>query len=94
MKVKAKRDKVEKKIEGVKVAIAKDIARIIREREITQAEAFSVTGEAPSQISLITTGKLRGFSLERLLRTRAMFGAEIDVTVVSSTVSDVTVDLR
>lgn len=93
-KVKTKRERIEKKIDAVKMALAKDIARVISERGITQLQAFAVTGEAPSQISLITTGKLRGFSLERLLRSRAMLGAEIDVAVVSSTESDVTSDFR
>lgn len=86
----AKRAKVTKQLDDLRTKVAKDVARILTARELTQTEASYQTGEAPSQISLVVTGKLRGFSLERLLRMRALLGAEIELSVVSSTLSSVT----
>jgi hypothetical protein len=37
--------------------------------------------DAPSQISLVVTGKLRGFSTERLLRMLARLGRDIDIVI-------------
>lgn len=76
----ARRERVEKQVHAMKAEIAKDITRIITESGMTQTEAAYHTGEAPSQWSLITTGKLRGFSLERLIRDRALL-SKIDVQV-------------
>ncbi|HTJ62122.1 MAG TPA: XRE family transcriptional regulator [Candidatus Saccharimonadales bacterium] len=67
-----RRERVEAHVHAMKVEVAKDITKIIAEAGMTQTEAAYHTGEAPSQWSLITTGKLRGFSLERLIRDRAL----------------------
>jgi predicted XRE-type DNA-binding protein len=90
-KLEAKRTRIEKEIDAMRVKIAKDVARILSDRKLTQTQASYETGEAPSQISLVCTGKLRGFSLERLLRMRALLGAEVDVSVTSSTLSSISV---
>ena len=37
--------------------------------------------DAPSQVSLVVTGKLRGFSTERLLRMLARLGRDIEIVV-------------
>ena len=37
--------------------------------------------DAPSQVSLVVTGKLRGFSTERLLRMLARLGRNIDIVL-------------
>lgn len=89
-KLTQKRSRVTKEIKAVRVKLAKEIARVLADREMTQTEASHVSGEAPSQISLVCTGKLRGFSLERLLRMRILLGAEIDLTVTSSTAASMT----
>lgn len=65
-------------------AIAAEIARIIDERDMTQTEASYVTKEAPSQISLIVTGKLRGFSFDRLVRVITGLGRDVEVRIVES----------
>ena len=41
----------------------------------------NVLRDAPSQISLVVTGKLRGFSTERLLRMLARLGRDIDIVI-------------
>ena len=85
VQLRATRKRVVNQISEVKTKVAKDVARILEDRQLTQTQASYETGEAPSQISLVVTGKLRGFSLERLLRMRAMLGAEINLEVTSST---------
>jgi predicted XRE-type DNA-binding protein len=89
-KLDAKRSRVTREIKAIRVKMAAEIARILKDRSMTQTEASYVSGEAPSQISLVCTGKLRGFSLERLLRMRILLGAEIEVRVTSSTAASIT----
>jgi predicted XRE-type DNA-binding protein len=61
--------------------LAKEIAGILRERQLTQTEAAFIMRDAPSQVSLVVTGKLRGFSTERLLRMLARLGRDIEIVV-------------
>lgn len=89
-KVKAQFARVEAAIEDMKVKLAKDVATLLDETGMTQTEASYITGEAPSQLSLICTGKLRGFSLERLIRVRAMLGAHVELVVKSTGTAKVT----
>ncbi len=81
------RHRVESHIEKTLKAIARDIAATLKKQELTQTAASHLTGEAPSQISLVCTGKLKGFSMERLLRMRAMLGGKIVVKFGDQTVS-------
>lgn len=90
VQLRATRKRIVTQIADVKKKVASDIGDILTQRGITQLEASYQTGEAASQISLVTTGKLRGFSLERLLRMRAMLGAEIHLEVTSSNIRAVT----
>lgn len=64
-----------------KDVLAKEIAAILRDRELTQTEAARIMKDAPSQVSLVVTGKLRGFSTERLLRMLARLGRDIDIVI-------------
>lgn len=64
-----------------KAPIAKEIARILDKRGLTQTEASYIVKDAPSQLSLITTGKLAGFSAERLLRTLTRLGRDVEITI-------------
>jgi predicted XRE-type DNA-binding protein len=75
VQLRAARKRVKAQLADIKVKLAKDIKRIITERNLTQFEASMITGEPQSQFSLICTGKLRGFSTDRLLRNRALLGA-------------------
>lgn len=85
----AQKRRVEGTIQTFKVALAKEIAKIITERQLTQTEAAFLMQDAPSQVSLVVTGKLRGFSVERLLRMRAMLGARVRVVVSNTSVGEV-----
>lgn len=64
-----------------KNVLAKEIARILDDQQLTQTEAAYIMRDAPSQISLVVTGKLRGFSTERLIRMLARLGRDIDIVV-------------
>jgi len=89
--LRARRRRIIVELANLEKNIAKEIRRILEDRGMSQMEAAALTGEAPSQISLIVTGKLRGFSLKRLIRVRALLGSEVTLTFTSSTTPDVTV---
>jgi predicted XRE-type DNA-binding protein len=55
------------KLDPAKQQIAKEIASHLHQNGLTQMQAAQRMKDAPSQVSLVVTGKLRGFSLERLL---------------------------
>ena len=61
--------------------LAKEIAGILMHRQLTQTEAAYLMKDAPSQVSLVVTGKLRGFSTERLLRMLARLGRDIEIVI-------------
>lgn len=64
-----------------KATLAKEIAGILEDQGLTQTEAAYIMRDAPSQISLVVTGKLRGFSTERLLRMLARLGRDIEIVI-------------
>jgi predicted XRE-type DNA-binding protein len=64
-----------------KATLAKEIAAILKERKLTQIEAAYLAGDAPSQMSLVVSGKLRGFSIERLLRILARLGRDVEIVI-------------
>ncbi len=57
------------------------IHRIIEEKELSQTSAGAVVNEAPSQISLLMSGHLAGFSTDRLVRMLLKLGRDVDVIV-------------
>lgn len=80
------RARIEAQLVALKIALATEIADILDMRELTQTEAAFIMRDAPSQISLVVTAarkknaaKLRGFSLERLLRMLALLARTIEV---------------
>lgn len=94
VQLRAARKRVIEQLGSLEKKVAKDVATILETRNLSQLEAADLTGEPPSQISLIVNGKLRGFSLKRLLRVRAMLGAEINLEVTSSTRPSVTFSIN
>jgi predicted XRE-type DNA-binding protein len=61
--------------------LGREIARIIEDRGLTQTEASYVIKDAPSQISLVNTGKLDGFSSERLIRMLTRLGRDVEIQI-------------
>jgi predicted XRE-type DNA-binding protein len=76
VQIRAHHQRLTAQIAALKGHVAQDIARALEAKQLTQTEAAYIMKDAPSQISLVVTGKLRGFSLERLLRMRAMLGGQ------------------
>jgi predicted XRE-type DNA-binding protein len=64
-----------------KAILAKEVAKILGDRGMTQTEAAYLIKDAPSQISLMVTGKTKGFSSERLLRTLTRLGRDVDIVI-------------
>jgi predicted XRE-type DNA-binding protein len=64
-----------------KDVLAKEVARILDENGLTQMQAAYIIKDSPSQISLLVTGKTRGFSAERLIRILTRLGRDVDIAV-------------
>lgn len=80
-RAKAKRPRAVAESVIPKEVLAKEVAKILEDQELTQTEAAYLMRDAPSQISLVVTGKLRGFSTERLLRMLARLGRDVDIVI-------------
>lgn len=65
----------------VKVHIAMEIAATIKKRNLTQSEAAHLAGMDQSKISLITRGRLGGFTMDRLVRVLTLLGRDVDIQI-------------
>jgi predicted XRE-type DNA-binding protein len=65
----------------LKAEIVAEIARLIKLKKLTQAKAAALTGTSQPDLSNLLRGRLRGFSVERLLLMLTTFGRDIDVVV-------------
>jgi predicted XRE-type DNA-binding protein len=61
--------------------LAREIARIIRERRLTQAAAARLVNDAPWQLSVLLRGSTESFSTERLLRMLTLLGSNVDIVL-------------
>jgi predicted XRE-type DNA-binding protein len=64
-----------------KEPLAREIRRLVTEQGLSQAAAAVVVQDAASQLSLLLSGKLRGFSIDRLVRTLLRLGREVEIVV-------------
>jgi predicted XRE-type DNA-binding protein len=64
-----------------KEPLAREIRRLVTERGLSQADAAVVVQDAASQLSLLLSGKLRGFSVDRLVRTLLRLGRRVEIVV-------------
>lgn len=71
-------------MDNIRRDMAKMIADELERKQMTQTEAAYVMRDAPSQISLVVTGKLRGFSTDRLVRMLNGLGRNVDIVVRNS----------
>lgn len=62
-----------------KQELAEEIATIIRYHHLTQTEAARIVGDAAPQMSLLLSGRIDGFSTERLLRMLLRLGRDIEL---------------
>jgi predicted XRE-type DNA-binding protein len=64
-----------------KEPLAREIRRLVTEKGLSQVDAAVIVQDAASQLSLLLSGKLRGFSTERLVRTLLRLGREVELVV-------------
>lgn len=66
-----------------KAELAFAIKRYIEETGLTQAQAATLMGESQPNVSAIVRGRLRAFSLERLIHHLQALGFDLEVTIKS-----------
>ncbi|MEO4040165.1 helix-turn-helix transcriptional regulator [Hoeflea sp. CAU 1731] len=65
----------------LKAAIVGMINAIIRDRDLTQHQAADLLGVPQPKISALKNGKLRGFSLERLLDFMVKLDRNVEISI-------------
>jgi predicted XRE-type DNA-binding protein len=63
----------------LKVEISRAIAATIRRRKLTQVQAAAMIGTDQAKISAILRGKLKDFSVDRLIQFLLSLGRDIDI---------------
>lgn len=64
-----------------KAELARQINRVIKKKKLTQNQAALVLGVDQPKISALISGKLSGFSLERLFRFLNELGQDVTINV-------------
>ena len=64
-----------------KAELARQINRVIKKKRLTQKQAALVLGVDQPKISALISGKLSGFSLERLFRFLNELGQDVTINV-------------
>ena len=65
----------------LKADLARQIGRIIGERQLTQTDAATLLGADQPKVSALLRGKLSGFSLDRLVRYAAALDQDVQIVV-------------
>jgi predicted XRE-type DNA-binding protein len=63
--------------------LARKIATIIRDRSLTQAAAAAILDVDQPKVSAIVSGRLTGFSIERLMHFLTLLGQDVEIVVSS-----------
>jgi len=61
--------------------LAHRIATVIKQRGLTQARAAHLLGASQSRVSLVVTGQLDGFTIDRLLRYLTALDEDVEIAV-------------
>jgi len=64
-----------------KAALANQIASIVMHRHLTQVETARILGTRQPKVSELLTGRLDGFSIERLIRYLNALGRDVQIIV-------------
>ncbi len=64
-----------------KAELARQISKIISRRKLTQEAAAELLGIDQPKVSALISGKLAGFSLERLIRFLNVLGQDVEIVV-------------
>jgi len=65
----------------IKAGLVVRIARIIRQRKLTQVAAAQLMGIDQPKVSAMLAGQFRGYSVERLMRFLAALGHDVEIVV-------------
>jgi predicted XRE-type DNA-binding protein len=68
-----------------KTILAKKLNDVIDRRRLTQSDAAKLLGMPQAKVSAIRNYKLRGISLERLMRALTALGQHVEIVVGPST---------
>ena len=72
----------------IKAELVRQISKIIAARKITQTKAAQILGIDQPKVSALLSGKLSGFSTERLLRFLNLLGNDVEIRVKMKPTSD------
>ncbi len=64
-----------------KIALARAITNTVRKRDLTQIEVAKIIEVNQAEVSKILSGRLRGFSVERLMRMLVSLGHDVDMHI-------------
>jgi len=64
-----------------KAELAAEIARIIRGRRLTQAQAAALLGIDQPKVSKLIRGRLEGFTADRLMRYLTYLGRDVHILI-------------
>jgi predicted XRE-type DNA-binding protein len=64
-----------------KAELARQIRRIIAERDLTQAQAGAVLGLAQPNVSNLLNGRLKGFSVEKMMEYLTALNCNVQIVV-------------
>ena len=65
----------------VKARLAIEIFHIIKQKKLTQVKAADLLGVDQAKVSALMTGKLSGFSIERLFRFLNDLGQDVNIKI-------------
>jgi predicted XRE-type DNA-binding protein len=65
----------------LKAEMISEISELLKQRKLTQADAAKLTGIAQPDLSGLLRGRIKGFSIERLLMMLNAFGRDVEVIV-------------
>ena len=68
----------------LKMEIARAIAATVRKRKLTQTEAATIIGTDQAKLSALLRGRLKDFSVDRLIRYLVLLGRNIDIRISGS----------
>lgn len=65
----------------IKAELARKISEIIANRQLNQLQAAELLGIDQPKISALTRGKLKDFSIDRLIRFINILGNDVEITI-------------
>lgn len=65
----------------LKAQLAYRLNQIIEKRELTQLAAAEILGVDQPKVSALRAGRLRGFSVDRLIRFLNLLGSDVEIVV-------------